>query len=197
VGDAAEDAGVAADTGAVDDTRLAAGTPPCRECGYDYDALARETLAAAVVAFAGRHAGVVVRTAPTDLRAHPLAGAWSALEYACHVRDVLRVQRERVDLACTTDEPAFALMRRDERAVEERYNEQDPAQVADELSAAGRAFADRLDALAPAEWARTGVYPWPEPRVRTVEWVARHTVHELQHHLVDLERLLGRPATDA
>jgi len=52
------------------------------------------------------------------------------LEYACHVRDVLRFQRERVALAQAEDRPRFASMRRDERAVAERYNDQDPAVVA-------------------------------------------------------------------
>lgn len=61
---------------------------------------------------------------------------WSALEYTCHVRDVLAVQRERLVSALTEQRPLFAPMRRDERAVEQRYNEQDIDAVLGELEQA-------------------------------------------------------------
>jgi len=35
-------------------------------------------------------------------------------------------------------------------------------------------------------WERTGVYNYPEPALRTVEWIAIHTTHELLHHRGDL-----------
>ncbi len=35
-----------------------------------------------------------------------------------------------------------------------------------------------------------GSYPWPAPEIRTVEWIARWTAHELAHHLFDSRRLL-------
>ncbi|WP_406044517.1 hypothetical protein OG799_08560 [Micromonospora sp. NBC_00898] len=38
---------------------------------------------------------------------------WSPLEYTCHVRDVLRVQGERLALALVTEEPEFTPMGRD------------------------------------------------------------------------------------
>jgi hypothetical protein len=111
---------------------------------------------------------------------------WSPLEYACHVRDVLVVQRERVMLAQVELEPKFEPMRREERAVEQRYNEQDPRVVASELSAAGDALASTLDDLDDAGWQRMGWYNYPEPALRSVEWIGVHTVHELLHHRTDL-----------
>lgn len=47
-------------------------------------------------------------------------------------------------------------------------------------------------ALDDAGWERTAVYNWPTPAVRTMAWVARHTVHECRHHLMDIERGLRR-----
>src|SRR5262249_10983668 len=105
---------------------------------------------------------------------------------ACHVRDVLRVQTDRVLLAQREVEPAFVPMRREERAVEERYNEQDPKQVAAELEAASDGFVSVLEGLDDAGWMRTGTYNYPEPMVRTVEWIAIHTDHELMHHRGDI-----------
>jgi S-DNA-T family DNA segregation ATPase FtsK/SpoIIIE len=124
------------------------------------------------------------------LRAHPRPG-WSALEYGCHVRDVLRVQRYRVAQAQAEDVPSFTSMRRDERAREEHYNDQDARAVAAELTAAARDFAAALSALDDLGWQRTGVYPWPVREVHTVEWIGQRTVHELAHHLFDCRRLLA------
>lgn len=122
--------------------------------------------------------------------------ATAPLEYGCHVRDVLRFQRERVMTAQGTDRPVFEPMRRDERAVEERYNEQDPQVIADDVAAAASLLAQTLRALDGGGWLRAGVYPWPEPREHAVEWVARWTAHELAHHLFDIHRLLGAPSPD-
>ena len=80
-------------------------------------------------------------------------------------------------------------MRRDERVVEERYNEQDPAEVSAEILAAADALMDTLEALDDDGWQRTGIYNYPEPAPRTVEWIAVHTVHELFHHRMDIGTL--------
>src|SRR5260370_1338741 len=68
----------------------------------------------------------------------PVPASWSALEYGCHVRDVLRFQRDRVALAQAEDTPEFVSMRRDDRVLEERYNEQYPTVVAAEIVTAAR-----------------------------------------------------------
>jgi hypothetical protein len=90
-------------------------------------------------------------------------------------------------------------MDRERRAVEESYDRQDPAEVALALLAAGVDLADLLSALDDSGWARTGVYNFPERMVRDVDWIARHTLHEVTHHLMDVDRGLGhglRPARD-
>jgi hypothetical protein len=161
----------------------------CDECGFVYDEVARRDVPDSLRALAGRYEAVLSATTDSVLRSHPVPEVWSALEYACHVRDVFRVQRERVLLALTEDRPAFASMRREERVVEERYNEQRPAAVAGEITEAAQAFAETLEGLDDAAWRRTGVYNYPTTRVRTVEWIARHTIHEGEHHLQDIEGL--------
>ncbi|MDQ3639939.1 MAG: DinB family protein [Actinomycetota bacterium] len=128
---------------------------------------------------------------PDRLRARPRPNVWSPLEYACHVRDVLKMQKERIQLALVEDEPAFAPMRREERVIEDRYNEQDPAEVAKELNDAASALAQTLETLDEEGWQRRGIYHWPTTQVRSVEWIGRHTLHEGRHHLWDIDRLLG------
>jgi hypothetical protein len=167
----------------------------CRECGFDYDGLSNDEVVDALRGFDRRYRAPMTRGLPGEtlddlLRAHPLPGVWSALEYACHVRDVFAGQRGRLALALREDMPTFESMRRDERAVEERYNEQDPAAVADALAANAEELATALAALTPSEWSRRAMYGYPEPTERDMAWVARHTVHEGRHHLLDIGRVL-------
>jgi len=162
----------------------------CAECGYEFESLDHDAILDALPALAQGHVQLLAAVEADRLRAHPRPGSWSALEYGCHVRDVLRFQRDRVMLAQAGDVPEFASMRRDERAVEERYNEQDPLAVARELLQSARHFTDALGGLDEEGWQRTGIYPWPVRAVRTVEWIGQRTAHELAHHLFDCRRLL-------
>ncbi|WP_176737480.1 DinB family protein [Micromonospora citrea] len=158
----------------------------CDECGFDYADVSPDELPTLLRAFAGRYAAAL--TEVRQVRRRPAEGVWSPLEYACHVRDVLGVQAERLALALRVDEPEFAPMGRDERAVAEAYNEQDPATVLATLGAAADDLADRFRVLGPADLARTGIYPWPRPHARTLLWLGRHTIHEGEHHLLDIRR---------
>ncbi|HUZ20917.1 MAG TPA: DinB family protein [Acidimicrobiales bacterium] len=163
----------------------------CAECGYDYAALGRVELPVTVGSLGGEYAARLAASPAERLRAHVRDGVWSALEYACHVRDLLDVQRSRIGLALVEDVPAFAPMRRDERVAEERYNDQDPATVRSALLGAADGLAVALEHLDEGGWRREGHYNWPVQAVRSVEWIARHTVHELVHHLRDVESVLG------
>jgi hypothetical protein len=136
----------------------------------------------------GAYRPVLLGSDEAALRAHPDAGVWSILEYSCHLRDVLTAQRDRIRRALEEDNPDFASMRREERVAEERYNEQQPEAVADQLDAAAGALAGVVDSLDDAGWRRTGIYHWPATRVRTVEWIARHGLHECVHHLMDVSK---------
>jgi hypothetical protein len=51
-----------------------------------------------------------------------------------------------------------------------------------------------FEALDQAGWARRLLYPWPEPTERDLAWVARRAVHEGEHHLMDVGRVLAAMA---
>ncbi|WP_405093689.1 DinB family protein [Micromonospora sp. NBC_01392] len=129
-----------------------------------------------------------------DVRRRPAPDVWSPLEWACHVRDVFRVQGRRLTLALCVSEPKFAPMGRDELVVTERYNAQDPEVVLADPTTAADAFAARFATLGEVELARTGVYPWPRGEVRPLLRLGRHTVHEAGHHLLDI-RHAAEPRT--
>ena len=167
----------------------------CGECGFDYDALDDGEVAGKLRDLGRRYRAPLTRGLPGEdldavVRTRPAPDVWSALEYACHVRDVLLVQRERVELALAEDVPEFTPMGRDERVVTDRYNDQDPATVVEELAANAEAIGATFAALTPGQWARTGVYSYPAPIERDLRWLGRHTVHEGHHHLLDIGRAL-------
>ncbi|MET8837688.1 DinB family protein, partial [Micromonospora sp. NPDC004540] len=158
----------------------------CEECLFVYSALDSGELPQRLRDVAAHYPAAL--HGALDPRWRPAPEVWSPLEYACHVRDVFRVQGERLALALRVDEPEFPPMGRDELVVTERYNAQDPGVVLADLAAAADAFAARFAALGEVELARTGVYPWPRREARTLRWLGRHTVHEAEHHLLDIRR---------
>ncbi len=157
----------------------------CRQCGFGYD-VGRDAITPWMRSDARAFVAKLARLDDVAVRRRPAPDVWSPLEYACHVRDVLRVQAGRIELALREIDPVFAPMGREERAVGDRYNEQSPAEVAGALVQSADALADLLDGLDDAGWSRTGVYNYPAPAPRTVEWIAIHTNHELLHHRGDL-----------
>ncbi|HZA85726.1 MAG TPA: hypothetical protein VE466_02505, partial [Acidimicrobiales bacterium] len=83
----------------------------CDECGFIYDLGTAESAGAAIVDGAGELA-TVLRDPPANLRSRPEPQTWSPLEYGCHVRDVMLVQRERVLAARRMHRPTFQPMGR-------------------------------------------------------------------------------------
>ena len=158
----------------------------CGGCGFEYDVDSAPGAAEAIVDGVARFAAVV-RTAP-EVRRRRRPDLWSPLEYGCHVRDVLIVQRDRVLAARIMDTPSFDPMARDERVEHDGYAEQDPDRVALQLNEAAFLFANVLARFEPDDWDRTVMYNWPAPFERSLRWVAVHTEHEVKHHLLDVRR---------
>jgi S-DNA-T family DNA segregation ATPase FtsK/SpoIIIE len=159
----------------------------CEECGFDTQSFPSEDL--------GRLLRLSAEPWPALLshpsaRVRPQEDCWSALEYACHVRDVFAIQRERLTRTLVEDTPVLEPMGRDERVVDDRYNEQDREAVADELAANAEAMAKTIEGVSADDWTRVAIYPYPEPTERTAVWLVRHTVHEGTHHLLDIGRVL-------
>jgi S-DNA-T family DNA segregation ATPase FtsK/SpoIIIE len=164
-------------------------TPPapstCSECGFDYGTVDPSGAAGHLRRVADEMAAGLQRRAPDELRARPAAGVWSPLEYACHVRDVLHVQRDRLFLALVEDTPSFPRMYRDERVDLDGYAEWEPGRVAGQLTVAAELAGRAFGRVRTEQWSGPLVYNWPEPRTLDVRWLAAHTVHEAHHHLGD------------
>jgi hypothetical protein len=164
----------------------------CGECGFVYDELPVDEIAASLRGLAPSFRAALDGVDPAVVATRVEPGVWSALEYACHVRDVLLVQRERVVLAQVTERPNLAPMSRDERVPICRYDAQSAAAVVDQLAMAAELLALVFEGLTPAGLDRELLYNFPAPEVRDVAWVGRHTMHEGVHHLGDVRRVLAR-----
>lgn len=164
----------------------------CDQCGFVYDSLSTSRIAEQVRSGPGRFRQQISGVSHEIARERPEPAVWSTLEYACHVRDVLLVQRERVVLALVEDRPSFARMYRDERVGLCRYDAQEPPEVLDQLAMAAELCAHVLEGIDDTGWSRPLVYNWPEPATFDLAWMGRHTVHEVEHHLQDVASVLQR-----
>jgi DinB superfamily len=154
---------------------------PCPECGFDTSSFAREEVPALIRANAA--AWPAQLAAPGAAR-RPQPDKWSALEYGCHVRDVLRLYDYRLILMLTEDDPLYPNWDQDETALADRYDAQDPATVTAELTAAAETIASRFAAVAGDQWTRPGRRG--DGASFTVETFARYFVHDPVHHLYDV-----------
>ncbi|MET8702576.1 DinB family protein [Kitasatospora sp. NPDC058032] len=156
---------------------------PCPDCGLDAGAVGRGQVAGMIRANAAGWAGVLAGE-PEALRRRPRPETWSDLEYACHVRDVFRLFHVRLNLMLDRDDPLFANWDQDETAVAERYGEQRPEAVAEELARAAEVLAAAFEGVTGAQWGRTGNRS--DGARFTVESFSRYLIHDPVHHLYDV-----------
>ncbi len=133
----------------------------------------------------------VLRRDETWVKARPQPDVWSPLEYGCHVRDVFRLFAERLELMLDQDDPEFANWNPNDTAEAERYDLQDPAQVATELLSAAGHLADCFESLDADQLRRSGRRS--DGASFTVETFARYEIHDPLHHLWDV---IGAPMSD-
>lgn len=162
---------------------------PCPECGFAAAEIRAQDVPGLVRQSVARWAQVLADE-PERLRARPRPDVWSPLEYSCHARDVFRRCDERMRLMLAEDGARFPNWDQDATAVEDRYGEQDPRQVADELAAWGETFAEHIDEVDGAQWERRGSRG--DGAVFTVDSFVRYVVHDVVHHLYDVGAPLQR-----
>ncbi len=151
----------------------------CPACGFVAEEADPSAAGGQVLAMVPRWRAVLARQ---DARERPDPSTWSALEYGCHVRDVLRVFGERSRLIREQDDPLFVNWDQDVTAIEDGYDRQDPATVAEEIAAAAAGYAAELDRT--TDWTRPGRRS--NGSVFTAASLTTYGLHDLVHHLVDV-----------
>lgn len=155
----------------------------CPECGFDVRTFPREAIAEMI-----RRNGDSWRTvlAHPKVRLRPSGDTWSALEYACHVRDVFRLYDRRLRMMLEQDDAHYPDWDQDAAAVEAKYGEQDPEAVEGELRDAAAKLAESFDGIHGRQWDKTGTRS--DGAVFTTETFARYMIHDPVHHLFDVDR---------
>jgi 8-oxo-dGTP pyrophosphatase MutT (NUDIX family) len=161
----------------------------CPDCGLEVGRLPRDTIGAGLGLTASRWAALLGATGPAQLRARPVAGAWSALEYGAHVAGVLEVFVARIGRVLVTDDPDLGWWDHEAAVVAERYNEQDPAEVAARLAGSAEQLQQSVATLAGDQWERAGTRRAGERF--TVEGLGRFALHEAHHHHADAGRTVA------
>jgi hypothetical protein len=164
----------------------------CPECAFDPNSVSAADLPGAVAALGRRYQAPLTRLLPGEdeslLVARPLPGVWSALAYACHVRDVLSVFDGRIARMLTEDTPVLGWWDHEAAVEADGYEKQAPGEVAAAIAANATALSATLAAVPADGWDRTGTRR--DGEVFTILGTGRFVLHEGTHHLLDIGRVL-------
>lgn len=164
----------------------------CPKCGFDYDDQDVVTTPALVQELGAAYRSRLLEEAHKDVavwRVRPDPATWSALEYACHVRDCFALYDWRIRRVVARDRPQLHAMRRDDVVTERAYNDQPPIAVAEEVATNAGQLSALLASITAEQWDRVGVRDGED---LSVAWMARNVVHEAEHHLLDIDDVLAR-----
>jgi hypothetical protein len=155
----------------------------CPECGFEAGAVPREEVGGLLLKNAAQWHALLRSDGEHAVR--PREDKWSTLEYGAHVRDTCRVYLYRLGLMLEQDDPLFSDWDQNATAVEERYAEQDPKEVADGLVAAAQELAAGFSQVTADQWARKGRRS--DGASFTVESIAKYFLHDPVHHWWDVQ----------
>jgi hypothetical protein len=157
-------------------------TRRCPQCGLSAGEVRPEDFARR--AFIAAEEWVQILRSSPAVTARPQPDVWSPLEYGAHVRDVYRLFDGRLAQMLNEDTPTFANWDQDETAIKERYGDQDPEVVADELEDAAQRFVARMSSLEPDQYTRRGIRS--DGAEFTVVTFIQYFLHDVIHHLWDV-----------
>jgi hypothetical protein len=154
---------------------------PCPDCGFDPALVVYRDIPQLITVNASAWPAALDVADPSK---RPDDSTWSPLEYAAHVRDVFIKFDQRVKAMRTEDNPEFENWDQDATAVAERYNEQDPAAVLEQLTDAATQVAQTFAGVPDDELARRGRRS--DGSEFTIESLAIYFIHDPLHHLYDV-----------
>jgi hypothetical protein len=168
---------------------------PCPQCGDHPAALAPGSLGDLAVERATSWREFLLRSDDRYLRTNPDVAVFSPLQYGAHVRDILRVYTDRMELGCQEDRPTVPMFNPPHEEFE-RYNQMGAEELAADIEAQARRLQQTVAAMDPAAWSRLvindrgvyGVYSF------TLAGLACNAVHEAHHHLLDAQGTLNPTA---
>ena len=153
----------------------------CSDCGFDAPTLDLAQVPELLRTTTGRWSAVL---AQAGVHRRPAPDVWSPLEYAAHIRDIHGLFADRLLLMLTHDAPTFADWDQDAAAAD--YASSDPVEVDLALIEAAGECAGRYASVPADQRARRGLRG--DGGAFTVETLARYHLHDVVHHLWDVEK---------
>ena len=169
------------------EAEMATEREACADCGFVWDDLDLAELRPRLATAAARLAEAF-SSSDSRLVERPSRDVWSPVEYGSHVRDVLLNLRDRVVVGLGEDDPSPKPMYGTLRVDRGMYQGTEPAELVVDLTVAARLFDQTLSTITVADAQRPIFYGWPRPATRTLLWVAAQALHEVEHHLDDIDR---------
>ncbi|MDQ0826334.1 hypothetical protein QFZ60_002507 [Arthrobacter sp. B2I5] len=155
---------------------------PCPECSFNASTATPSTVPGSIESMIPRWRAVLRRP---DAAQRPDDDTWSALEYACHVRDVFALFDQRLNLMLAEDGARFEDWDQDRTAVEKDYANAEPSEVARELVAEGHQAAEAFAGVREEDWGRRGLRS--NGSEFTVLTLSQYFLHDVVHHLHDVD----------
>ena len=159
---------------------------PCPDCWFDPDEFEDRHLGRALTDAAAAWGRLLAVTDDGLLRIRPEPHTWSAIEYACHVRDAIAVFDDRVRRALAEESQALGWWDHEAAVVDGSYESEVAVLVAEAIGANARVFASTLATVAPANLDRAAVRRSGEHF--TIRGMGRFILHEVVHHRLDAQQ---------
>jgi len=159
-------------------------TEQCEQCGFDGSDWSDVRALEAVAELPTRWASAVLGLTSRDVHRRPVAEMWSIAEYADHVREVLFGMRFLVDVAVSR--PGTDLGPSPDSRFDPAPRPIDVEIALDGIAREATSLRESLSELPAGAWASTVVLDGTDV---DPHWIARHAVHDANHHLLDVERL--------
>jgi hypothetical protein len=168
---------------------LAAEDFSCEICDISYLDTALAEAIAAIERLPGRLGNIMKAVPEGIVRVRPSPEVWSPIEYLCHIRDVMISGTVRLYRTRTEDIPSVEPMFNDLRAARFGYAHRQVAAVMAEIADDRDGFLTEVARMPANEWHRR-LRRLPG-ETRTATWLVRQTMHESEHHLLDITRIAG------
>ena len=156
----------------------------CEQCRFDGRHYTNDDALGTLRSLGPRWRHMTEGLAVDVLQARPDPDVWSAVEYADHSRDVLRVMSWLSHQILTTEDFAVPDPPPGDQPVDPEPALLDPSTVIEDLAATAMRFHEKVSGRK-SEWGRTARIGVDEP---DVGWIVRHAAHDATHHLQDVGR---------
>lgn len=165
----------------------------CGGCGMAYGDHGRDELAPRARTIAPRWRELVTGREEHVLARRPDEDTWSAKEYGWHLGSVLDWMATSVESMIDEDEPTIEWYGHEADVRDADPNGRDLDEVTTRIDRGSSRLAAVLASVDIDDWDRRAEFTWGR---RDVMDMARNAVHEGEHHLADVERVLHAVAGD-